>query len=452
VAKADSLPASVPSARLLGADKLIKLQDRSILLLSVSLQVVIALLFGHQYDMRIFMATGYLVGTGQNPYLAQDLSQIFHSVAFRGMTSTGYPPPWALVLGVIYRMVYTAVPNLLVYNLAIKIPIIAANICLAYLVAHILINMGASRADSRRAWIFLLLNPLLLYFGSAWGQFDSIVACLALLSIVFLYKEHLDLSAMILALSVSFKPTSLPILFVALFYLAGKKYQGVLRYFGVFLLSTFLFSIFPFILFKWDPSVIFAHWNAHFTVGGGMSFMTFLELLRDSYQLPGQWWLLGMIWLPALLIAMLFLKPGRQSFVDLLKKSTAFLLIFFLTRAWLSEQNVVLILPFVLILTTIGELNPLALAGTWILPLIFTVFNTSPPQLLYLNFPVAMLHLLRLADQFREARLLTRTLLVIPWQIVGWWIVITCLKRPTAQTDSQLINRDLTTEGLAQWK
>ena len=44
-------------------------QDLSILLLSIVIQLSLALLFGHFYDMRIFMATGYLVGTGQNPYV-----------------------------------------------------------------------------------------------------------------------------------------------------------------------------------------------------------------------------------------------------------------------------------------------------------------------------------------------------------------------------------------------
>jgi hypothetical protein len=54
------------------------------------------------------------------------------------MTSVGYPPPWPLALGILYRSVYALLPNLMVYNLAIKIPVIVANICLAYLVAGIL--------------------------------------------------------------------------------------------------------------------------------------------------------------------------------------------------------------------------------------------------------------------------------------------------------------------------
>ena len=153
--------------------------DRRILFLSIALQLPLALLLGHSYDMRVFMATGYLVGTGHDPYVAQNLSAVFPHISFQAMTAIGYPPPWPLVLGLLYRVSYALVANELVYNLAIKMPIIAATIGLAYLVAALLQNLGAKPAVARAAWVFLLLNPALLYFGAAWGQIDVIVALLS---------------------------------------------------------------------------------------------------------------------------------------------------------------------------------------------------------------------------------------------------------------------------------
>jgi hypothetical protein len=88
-----------------------------------------------------------------------------------------------------------------------------------------------------------------------------------------------------------------------------------------------------------------------------------------------------------------------------------------------------LILPFVLILTSIGELDGRALAVVWILPLIFTIFNASPPQLLFPGFPEAMASLLKFAEDFRFARLAARIAVVIPWQVAGWWIVIALFRR-----------------------
>ncbi len=103
-------------------------QDQMLLTASIGLQATLALFFGHVYDMRIFMATGYLVATGQNPYIPQDLTAVFNNPSFQGMTSVGYPPPWPLLLGLIYRSSFTLLPNLAFYNLALKVPIIAANV------------------------------------------------------------------------------------------------------------------------------------------------------------------------------------------------------------------------------------------------------------------------------------------------------------------------------------
>ena len=343
-------------------------QDQTILLLSIFLQLVLGFSFGHAYDMRIFMATGYLVSSGQNPYVAQDLTTVFQDSSFQGMTSVGYPPPWSLVLGLIYRSVYALLPNLMIYNLAIKIPVIAANIFLAYLVADILKHLGAEARVIRRAWIFMLLCPFIFYFGPAWGQFNSIVAVLSLFSLVRLEMGKLPSSAILLALAMAFKPIALPLFPVAVLYLAGKSTRQAFLYSFWFAASLILFCTLPFLVWGWDPTPILRGWNAHFTVGGALSFMTFFELVKDTYQLPGSWWLLGLAWIPALGIAVYTLRHGIFGFTDLLRKSLGMILVFYLTRTWLSEPNILLILTLALILSSIGELNRLAFHALWILP------------------------------------------------------------------------------------
>ena len=283
-----------------------------LLAVSIILQGSLAYFFGHAYDTRIMMATGYLVGTGQNPYIAQNLGAVFHNSTFEGITTLGYPPPWALVLGLVYLCSYRIVPDFLLYNLAIKIPIISANICLAYAVLHILKRCGVRAEIGRTAWIFLLFNPFLLLTSSAWGQFDPAVALLALLSLFLLSQGGLSLPASLLALAISLKPTALPLVLVVFIYLAGRSFQSMLRYFLVFASGMLLFCLAPFIIFRWDPSQILQHWNSQFVVGGGLSFMTFLEYVKWTYQLPGPWWFLGWLWLPALAVATPALKAGIQ--------------------------------------------------------------------------------------------------------------------------------------------
>ncbi|MGD0611733.1 MAG: glycosyltransferase 87 family protein [Anaerolineales bacterium] len=413
-----------------------------LVLLSIGLQLILALFLGHAYDMRIFMSTGYLVGTGQDPYIARDLSTVFHNASFQGITTFGYPPPWALVLGLIYLVSYKLIPNFLIYNLAIKIPLIAANLGLAYLVQDILIKRGAATRVSRGAWIFFLFNPFLLSVSSAWGQFDAIVALLALLALVLLDNGRLKISAFVLALAVCIKPTALPLLLVAFVYLLKRPYRRLVQYFGVALACFMLLCVAPFAVLRWDATPILQHWNVFFTVGGGISFMTFLELIQGSYQLTGAWAVTGMLWVPALAIATLALmRSGIDGFPDLLMKSTALVMVFFLARSWVSEPNIVLILPMVVILTSLGELNELALTFMWVLPLIFSVFNTSTIQLLFPSLPGLMGQLLSLSGEFYTARLIARVIVVIPWLMAGVWIVRACFRKAAAPLRPEAASR-----------
>ena len=95
---------------------------------------------------------------------------MFHHVRFENLDPAGYPPPWPLVLGLLYLASYAVVADLLLYNLVLKLPVIAANVGLAYLVAAMLKDLGASPSVARRAWVLTLFNPVLLYFGAAWGR------------------------------------------------------------------------------------------------------------------------------------------------------------------------------------------------------------------------------------------------------------------------------------------
>lgn len=407
-------------------------KDLGFLGLSIAIQLVLGTLFGHLYDTRIFMATGYLVGTGQNPYLAQDLSSVFHNLTFQNITTVGYPPPWPLILGLIYRVISTFTPNFLAYNLALKLPIILANIGLAYLVAATIKKINPSAKAARQVWIFMLLNPFLLVVTSAWGQFDSIVALLVLSSLLLLDSGKIKTSALLLALAISFKPIALPLVLIPLIHLSLKKIPRILSYYGVLLFSGLAFCVLPFIVFRWDPSPIFQNWNAHFIIGGGMSFLTFLELTRNSYFLPQAWLFLGIIWIPALAVTSLFINQKAGGLINLLLKSTALIMVFFLTRAWLSEPNIVLVLPFILILTSVHEFDHFELAAVWLLPLVFSFSNTGLAQLFFPSMPALMGQLIAWEEGFRSLRLVAKILVVIPWQIVGWSIVVKSLKKLSA--------------------
>ena len=77
-------------------------------LVSVS-SVASAVFLGHYYDQRIFLETGYLVSSGLNPYQQHEIS-VFSNPYLTGLNPLiGYPPPWPLLLGFIYRQTYSII-------------------------------------------------------------------------------------------------------------------------------------------------------------------------------------------------------------------------------------------------------------------------------------------------------------------------------------------------------
>ena len=407
--------------------------DRRILLLSVGLQLALALALGHSFDTRVFMAAGHLVATGGDPYAASDLGAVFHHVGFDKLGPVGYPPPWPLVAGLFYLASYALVPDLLLYNVLLKLPVIAANVGLAYLAAALLRELGAAPAVARRAWVLMLFNPVLLYFGAAWGQIDAIAAALAVWALTLVWARRTTTSAALLAVSVCLKPIALPVLPAVLLFLWRDGWRPATRYAGVFVASAALVVVVPFLALGWDPSAIAHRWNGHFVLTGGLALTTAFRVWRDPLVLPGWWWLVGLVWIPALAVAALALRRGHGDLVDLSTTSTALVFVFFLTRGRLAEANVVLLVPLVLALTTVGTLPRWTFVAVCAIPLAFSVVNHSPLELLFVAFPRAMESSISWVDRYEGTALVLKAALALAWQVTGWWTVIACFRRTPAR-------------------
>ena len=132
------------------------------------------------------------------------------------------------------------------------------------------------------------------------------------------------------------------------------------------------------------------------------------------------------------LAAGLALWRRGEGFDDLVRGSAALTLVFLLTRAWLTEPNVILVLPLVLILASLGELDRRLLTALWLIPLAFAVADASPLQLLWLTFPDAWRASVAAMGAQHDALLPLRAALVVAWQVAGWWTVAVCLRRAPA--------------------
>ncbi len=395
-----------------------------LILLSVAIQIPLALFLGHAYDHPIFLATGYLAGTGQNPYVARDLSRFFGNPLFTAITSIGYPPPWPLVLGGIYRLSYARLPNLFVYSLAIKAPVIAANVCLALLVGRLSAAAGAGPRASRRALVFMLFNPLLLYTSAAWGQFDTVVAVAAMLALALLHRGKPAIAAVVLALGVALKPIAIPLVPVCVLFAGRGSARKAVGFAAVFTAGLGLFVVAPFPIFGWSPQVIFRGWDAHLKVAGGLSWLTFVELVTGSTTLPPPLRFLGWLWLPSLAAGAVLARTRGPAFTDLVHVSLRVTFLLFLTRAWMSEPNVALLLPMAAILAATGEMDRWILHALWAVPLAFSLFNASLPQVLAPVWPEGMRLFASLDQRIRVPRLVLRCLFTVPWLAIGWRTVL----------------------------
>src|SRR3990172_3709884 len=402
-------------------------REFSIVILSLFLQVPLAVFLGHHYDERIFMATGYVVNGGGDPYSPIELVNVFAHPLLNGFVPRiGYPPPWPLILGLIFRSSYSLIPNVFMYNFAIKVPIIFANVGLAYLVRYILFDLRVARKKAEAAWLFLLFNPFILLTTSAWGQIDTLVALASVGSLYLLSKGKTSMSAVLLALSVSLKPITLALIPLPFFYQEKFFSKKNLNYGLIFLAVLAASAILPFLLFGWNLPLMPTEWNAQFKMAGGMTLFNVLNIVNVS--LPQQFEFLGFLWVPALIIGYLFVYRNPPRSLDkLVSTSIAITLIFFLARSWLSEPNINLVLPLMLIAVALGNLDKRSLHLAWTLPLAFILLNFSIPQLFFLVYPTVLDSLADFDLQFGTVRLIARFAVALVWSIIAWRIAIKTL-------------------------
>jgi hypothetical protein len=112
---------------------------------------------------------------------------------------------------------------------------------------------------------------------------------------------------------------------------------------------------------------------------------------------------------------------------ELAEKAVILLLIFFLTRTWLSEPNINLVISLALLALASKKLSFRNFGFLWIIPLVFMFFNFATPQLFFLLSPSILSNLAQLDQSILEWRLIGKFVVVIFWQIFAWRLVIKLL-------------------------
>ncbi len=395
-------------------------RDIIAVVLSILVQIPLAVFLGHYYDERLFIDTGYLVSSGLNPYLPHVI-MVFSNPHLIGVNPIiGYPPLYPLLLGAIYRLTYNLVPNIFLYNFAIKIPVIASNIALAYLTKAIMQNLSMPQKRIQFAWLFLLFNPFTLLTTAAWGAFDTLIALMSLASLYLLSMGKAVKSSLLLSLGFVLKPISAPLIGLPLFFSTPQNRRKNLTY---LLISSVIVVVFWFLLFNllaWVAPGSPGQVTSYFRMAGGMTLLNGVEIFQKSATIPVGYDWLGYLWVPATIFAYyLIYRNPPKTMLKLVESAVVLLLIFFLTRSWLSEPNLNMLLPLVLILFGAGKLSSKTIHLAWIIPFIFLFMNYATPQLFFLVYPPIMSTIGTFDLHVGVWRLIARFVVTVLWYILA---------------------------------
>lgn len=179
-------------------------------------------------------------------------------------TNYNYPPGFAYILWVINK-IYALLQNPysissywnennLLYLFLIKLITIAADLGIVYLLLKIFILLGKKlnikESVARKIGYFwgavYFLNPAVIFDGVYWGQIDQFGLFLFLLSLYFLFKDRVVISAVIFTISFLMKFQN--IIFIPLFFLYIFRNYSFKQMIEAFFASilTFLIVISPF--------------------------------------------------------------------------------------------------------------------------------------------------------------------------------------------------------------
>jgi hypothetical protein len=241
---------------------------------------------------------------------------------------------------------------------------------------------------------------------------------------------------LLLSLSVVLKPISVPLLGLPLVS-ADRSIKKAMIY--LLIVAAVIISLWflPFFLLNWaipdTPNLA----TSYFRMAGGMTLFNAVEIFQQSATVPVGFEFLGYIWIVALLIGyyLVYRHPPKTT-EGLVEAAVGLLLIFFLTRTWLSEPNFNLLFPLILILYGFGKVSKHTLHMLWIIPFIFLFFNYAAQQLFFLVDPTVIAAIANFDLQWGTWRVLARFGVTLLWFVFALKIESSLLTKKNSLTST----------------
>lgn len=429
-----------------------KFTNRPILRFSLAglvLRLLLAPFLGHPFDLRVFMAVGWAVARGMTPYGQYVLHHIFadmlHPHLYGTFLGIGYPPPWGLICGAMYKVSEAFGLNIYIYTLALKVPIIIGDLVAAYLIYRIL-RKKLSEEWAWKAYCLYLSCPFLLLVGVVWGMFDVLAFLFSLVSAYFLLERR-DLSSFSLGIASAFKlfPGVLAPLYSIFVYKSTSSRRKAFEYFFGVVAVTGLLTLLPMTVLNWPLSNLYHALVHHvdsprpgegydfgsgYTYGGAGPFnvINVVRLFVPSVELP---FLFSFVWVFACLILYWYAsrKVGEVGLVTVFRWSFLTMLVFFTTRSWVSDQNLMFLFSFFLLTAVFKSGGWRRIHSLWLVLLSFVLVHVPFIAFLWMPYPWT----LNAASAFCDGpwgwtRWLLMSALTFAWLGICWHYVIRKVK------------------------
>jgi len=334
--------------------------------------------------------------------------------------------------------------NIYAYTFALKVPIILGDIITALMIYKIL-RSEIYPPDALKAFRLYLLCPYLISVGVIWGMFDVLAFLFSLLSAYYLLERR-KLSSVFLAVACSFKP--IPLVLVPLYSIfvyksthSAKKasyyFFGVIGFFA-------LLTLVPMIAFNWPLSNLYNalsyqvsaagisySYSAGYTYGAASPFNAFniIRLLNPSTE---PYWILNYLWIGACLLGYLYaahrirhpLVSTELGFASVIRWSLLILLIFFTTRSWVSDQNLLFLFSFFLLTLPLHSFSWKIIHALWILLFAFVLVHVPAIAFLWIPYPWMLDAAIAFCDgPLGPIRWLAMTGLTFTWLGILWHYV-----------------------------
>ncbi len=155
-----------------------------IALSALAVRIAVAPFTGHSWDVYVWIKSAEMFSAGfWNVYRVSEIPSFpwgFYS----------YPPVWLLVLTAAYVAVGGLSAGLGPLVLAIKTPIVAADLLVAYWIYRLAGLLGMVGRKRELVFLAYALNPLPAFISGVWGMFDPIAVLFSLVGLELLIRQR----------------------------------------------------------------------------------------------------------------------------------------------------------------------------------------------------------------------------------------------------------------------